>query len=221
MSGGRDSAGAAPESGPGWGDGEEWRLARAPLPPREPGDPQPFEPFTRLGSTRLYDSPWCGLRRDHIRTAPGREQDYHVFEVTNAVAVVPFLASGDLLMLWHHRHPSGRSQWELPAGRIQAHEEPRDAAARELLEETGHAAREIVALPGFFPTGGISAHYAHAFVALDCKEVAPLDLDPAERLSVHRVPRADVERRLLAGHYLDAFTALPLFHAFARHPRRG
>jgi 8-oxo-dGTP pyrophosphatase MutT (NUDIX family) len=196
--------------------GDEWRLARAPLPVREPGDPAAFEPFERLRSERLYDSPWCALRRDHIRTAPGREQDYHVFEVTNAVAVVPFLENGDVLMLWHHRHPSGRSQWELPAGRIQANEAPIDAAARELLEETGHRPRELVPLPGFFPTGGISAHFAHAFMAVGCERVAELSLDPAERLSVHVVPRAVVERRLHAGHYLDAFTALPLHYALAR-----
>ncbi|QDU85366.1 ADP-ribose pyrophosphatase [Planctomycetes bacterium Pla163] len=216
MSGGADDS---TPSGPGWGDGPEWDRARPHPVQREAGDPEPFEPFERIGSERVYDSPWCGLRRDFIRTAPGEEQDYHVFEVTNAVAVVPFLTSGDLLLLWHHRHPAGRSQWELPAGRIAANEAPADAAARELLEETGHRAGRIVALPGFFPTGGISAHYAHVFAALDCEPVEAPDLEPAERLSVHRVARSEVERRLLAGHYADAFTSLSLFYAFARYPR--
>ncbi|MEZ5977991.1 MAG: NUDIX hydrolase [Planctomycetota bacterium] len=200
--------------GPGWGDGPEWALSAPPDVVREPGDPAPFPSFEKVREERVYDSPWCGLRRDHIVVREGREQDYHVFEVTNAVAVVPFLPDGDLLLLWHHRHPANRTQWEVPAGRIHANEKPVDAAARELLEETGCRAREFVQLPGFFPTGGISAHYAHAFAALDCVKVAELDLDPAERLQVGRHTRAEVERRLRAGHYADAFTSLSLFYAF-------
>ena len=200
----------------GFATGPEWTPSAPPPVFRREGDPEPFEPFELLRSERLYDSPWCGLRRDHIRTAPDAEQDYHVFEVTNAIAVVPFLPNGDVLLLWHHRHPANRSQWEVPAGRIHADEDPIDAAARELLEETGCRAREIVPLPGYFPTGGVSAHYAHAFAALDCEQVAELELEPAERLSVHRVERSEVRARLVAGDYADAFTALSLFYAFAR-----
>lgn len=200
----------------GYATGPEWALAAPPPVTRRDGDPEAFTPFELLGSERVYDSPWCGLRRDFIRTAPDHEQDYHVFEVTNAVAVVPFLADGDLLLLWHHRHPAGRSQWEVPAGRIHENEAPLDAAARELLEETGCRARQLVPLPGFFPTGGVSAHYAHAFAALDCEQVEELDLEPAERLSVHRVARDEARARLVAGDYADAFTALSLFYAFAR-----
>lgn len=196
------------------GDGD-WTSAE-PQPHRgRADDPPPFEPFERTGSRRVYDSPWCGLRQDFIRLPDGHEQDYHVFEVSNAVAVVPIMADGRIAMVWQYRYPSGRSHWEVPAGRIHGGEDPALAAARELREEAGCEAERLVRLPGFFPTNGISAHYAHAFVALGCRRVGEPRLDAAERLVTRTFDRAEVERRLRAGVFADGFTALSLFYALA------
>jgi len=213
------SAGEGPahSGGPQTGDPDDldkdFALAQPPPMPREPDDPPDFPSFTTLERPRVYTSPWCGLRRDWIRLPNGAEQDYHIFEVTNAVAVVPVLPDGRILLLWQYRYPSGRSQWEVPAGRIHAHESPADAAARELLEETGHKARRLVPLPGWFPTGGISAHYAHAFLAEHCEEVSATQHDTSEQILVRAFPQAEVRRRLREGRFADAFTALSLFYA--------
>lgn len=172
--------------------------------------PAPFEPYVVDSSERIYDSYWCGLRRDQLRLPDGRLQEYHVFEIANAVAVVPLTKDGDVLMLAHYRHPAGTTGWETPAGRIHEGESPEDAARRELREETGYEAGRLVPLPGFHPTGGISAHYAHAFCALDCERVGELDLDDCERLRLERMPLAEAEALLDSGAIADAFTALPL-----------
>jgi len=58
------------------------------------GDPSPFPAFPVEDTARIYDSVWCGLRRDRIRLHDGSCQDYHVFEVPDAVVVVPLLADG-------------------------------------------------------------------------------------------------------------------------------
>ncbi len=194
----------------------DFAAAAPPPAPRRDGDPPDFPPFETLERRRVYESPWCALRRDWIRLPDGGEQDYHVFEVSNAVAVVPILPDGRVLLIWQYRYPSGRCQWELPAGRIHADEAPSVAAARELLEETGHAAQSLEPLPGFFPTGGISAHYAHAFLARGCREVAPVAHDGAEQILVRAFAREEVQQLLAEGAFADAFTALPLFYAFGR-----
>lgn len=200
------------------GDGD-WTSAE-PQPHRgRPNDPEPFEPFERTDSRRVYDSPWCGLRQDFIRLPDGHEQDYHVFEVTNAVSVVPVMEDGSIAMVWQYRYPSGRSHWEVPAGRIHGGEDPALAAARELREEAGCEAGELIRLPGFFPTNGISAHYAHAFLATGCRSVGELELDAAERLVLRTFERAEVEQRLRDGVFADGFTALSLFYALAHLDR--
>jgi len=182
------------------------------------GDPPPFPPFPLARSERVYDSYWCGLRRDQVQLRDGALQEYHVFEIHDAVAVVPVLPDGSIVMLWQYRHPLGRTHWEVPAGRVDAGETPAQAAARELLEETGYRAGRIVRLGAFHPTNGISPHRAELFAALDCTLVQAPEPGPCEQLSVHVKSAAEVRARLARGDFEDGFTALALFYYFACIP---
>ena len=194
-----------------WPDAPEGKAERA-MTDTPPGNPTPFEPFRVHESQRVYDSPWCGLRRDMVVLPNGALQEYHVFEISDAAVVVPVLADGSIVMVGQYRYPHGKTHWEVPAGRIGEGETPREAIERELLEETGYRAGRIEPLPGFYPTNGISAHFAHAFYALDCEHVADPRPDASEQLVV-RVHRPDQVRALLrAGMIEDGFTALSLLY---------
>jgi 8-oxo-dGTP pyrophosphatase MutT (NUDIX family) len=190
-------------------------MSREPARPAA-SDPPPFPPFPVARSERVYDSFWCGLRRDHVQLPNGDEQEYHVFEIHDAVAVVPVLPDGSLVMLWQYRYPHGKTHWEVPAGRVDEGESAAAAAERELLEETGYRAQRLVRLGGFYPTNGISPHHAELYAALDCERVRAPELGPCEQLSVHVVPESEVRARLARGDYEDGFTALALFYWFAR-----
>jgi 8-oxo-dGTP pyrophosphatase MutT (NUDIX family) len=184
------------------------------------GDPPPFPPFELARSDRVYDSYWCGLRRDHVVLPGGALQEYHVFEIHDAVAVVPVLPDGSIVMLWQFRHPHGKTHWEVPAGRVDEGESAAAAAERELLEETGYRPRRVVRLAEFYPTNGISPHRAELFAALDCERVRAPEPGPCEKLSVHVKSEEEVRRRLARGDFTDGFTALALFYYFAQ-VRRG
>ena len=180
-----------------------------------PDDPLPFAPFPVESTTRIYDSHWCGLRRDELRLDNGELQEYHVFEVAPAIVVVPVLPDGSIVLLWQYRHPHGESHWETPAGRIDDGETPASAAERELLEETGFRPGELKHVTRFYPTNGISPHHAHIFIATDCVRVREPTPSPSERISTHVLPESEVRARLLRGDFVDGFTSLALFYHLA------
>ena len=180
-------------------------------------DPDPVEPLEVAETERIYDSPWVGLRRDWLLLEEGARQEHHVIEISDAVVVLPLTTAGSIILVGQYRHPNGQTHWELPAGRLEESEDPEEGARRELLEETGHMAGTLQPLPGFYPTNGISAHYAHAFLATGCEEVAELNLDPAERITPRCFTRAEVVAHLDAGGFKDGFTAITLMYWLRLH----
>jgi len=184
-----------------------------------PSDPEPFSALEVESSQRLYDSHWCGLRRDMLVLPDGKPQEYHVFEVPNAICVVPVTRDGSIVMIGQYRYPHGKTHWEIPAGRIDRGEAIDAAALREVREETGFNAGRLEALHGFYPINGISDHYVHGFVALDCERDGDPRLDPSERLIVRTFSRAQVEALLDAGRIQDAFSAITLLYYLRRRER--
>ena len=94
-----------------------------------PADPPPFEPFQVERSVRIYDSRWCGLRRDEVVTERGARIEHHVVEIPDAVVVVPVTDEGRIVLIGQYRYPHGRTHWEIPAGRIAPGESPEEAVA--------------------------------------------------------------------------------------------
>lgn len=175
-----------------------------------PPNPPPFAPFALVRSERIYSSRWCGLRRDFLRLGDGSLQEYHVVEITDAVAVVPVLDDGSIVLIGQYRYPHGKTHWEIPAGRISADESPLECAARELEEETGYRSLDITSLPGFYPINGISAHYAHAFVAKSCVRDGTAQPEACEQILVQRFTREEVRALLRSGRIQDGFSLIPL-----------
>ena len=183
-----------------------------------PKNPDPFPPFGVHKRAHVYQSPWCNLRRDEVILPSGKLQEYHVFEIGPATVVVPVLKDGRVVMIGQYRYPHGKTHWELPAGRLNEGEDPETAAQRELLEETGYAPTRMQKLPGFYPTNGISDHYAHPYIAHDCEWIQKPELEDAEQITVQIFTRSEVEALLDNAQIEDAFAAITLMYWLRTKP---
>lgn len=95
----------------------------------------------RLGGRVLHEG-WLELRRDDVRLPDGGTATREYIQHPGAVAVVPILDDGRLVMVRQFRYPIGRTIVEFPAGKLDAGESTIACARRELAEETGFRARE-------------------------------------------------------------------------------
>lgn len=123
-------------------------------------------------------------------------------EWINVVALTAPSASGpgmELLLVEQFRHGIDASTLEIIGGVADRDEDPREAARRELLEETGHAAGSWVSLGSCLPNPAVQNNRCHLFLALDCRPVAALDLDPSEELRVWAASWAEAEQLLASG----------------------
>jgi 8-oxo-dGDP phosphatase len=82
-----------------------------------------------------------------------------------AAGVVPVGDDGRILLIDHYRFQTETRGWEIPAGKMESGETPVEAVRRELREETGHRAAEIIELGRYHPSNGSSNQVFHVFVA--------------------------------------------------------
>ncbi len=107
-----------------------------------------------LSSKIIYQGKIFGIRRDEVIEPSGVRATREVITHPGSVVVLPVLPDGRILMIRQYRHAARQYLWELVAGRIDAGESPRKAAARELIEETGYRARKFRIFLDVFPTPG-------------------------------------------------------------------
>ena len=99
----------------------------------------------------------------------------------SASIILPITKEGNVILVVQPRvfKPSTVGV-EIPAGYIEENEDPILSAARELEEETGYKAKEMVLLAKFFQDSGCSSAFNHCFLALDCEKVSEQHLDKDE-----------------------------------------
>jgi len=110
-----------------------------------------------------------------------------------------FTTAGELLIVEQHRHGPGRPTLEIIGGVCEPGEAPVETARRELREETGYGSSTWVDLGSCYPNPAFQDNRCHFFLALDCKPISRLDLDPTEELRVWAVPWSEWEDMMRTG----------------------
>ncbi len=146
----------------------------------------------RLASQELFKGRFLHAFRDTVRLPDGGEATREYVVHPGAVVVVPLLQGADgqlrIVLERQFRYPVGQVMVELPAGKLDAGEDPLVCGRRELLEETGYQAREWARAGQMHLAIAYSTEVIHIYFA--------------RGLSLG-------ERQLDAGEFLDVFSATP------------
>lgn len=105
------------------------------------------------------------VRTDKIRLPSGRLATRDVVYHPGAVAILPISDDGQILLVKQFRYATGEALIEVPAGTLEKGETPRQCAARELIEETGHRAKILRKLTECYAAPGYSSEIIHIFYA--------------------------------------------------------
>jgi ADP-ribose pyrophosphatase len=127
--------------------------------------------------TRL--SPWVTLVEKSVAFAAGRDPEvYHFLAQADYVGVLAVLPDGRIPLVRQYRPAVETFTWEFPAGTVDPGEAPAQAARRELLEEAGVEAGEMLPLGRFAPDTGRLDIGSHAFFTRGRQVRADVAVEP-------------------------------------------
>jgi len=162
----------------------------------------PPDSWPVAGTEEQFKNWLITVRTDKVRMPDSSHAERTVVTHIGAVAVLALDEQDRVLMIRQYRHPVARQLWEIPAGlRDVSGEALVDTARRELLEETGYAAREWHALIDSYASPGITSERIRIFLARGI-ETAQSDYQregEEKFLRTAWVPLAEAVQAALAG----------------------
>ena len=182
----------------------------------KPGE-SPGSEVGRVGSRVVHDGRIVHLSVDRVRFPDGSVGELEFIRHRGASAVVPLLDAEDasdptLVLVRQYRYAAGGFVYEIPAGIPSEGESWLDCARRELEEETGYVAGELLPLTRFFTTPGFTDEVIHLFAARALSK-GRVSRDKDEFMEVVELPFSQVMDLVRRGEVRDGKSLVGILFA--------
>ena len=168
----------------------------------------------KLSSRMVYDGKILHLHVDTVELPNGKQALREVADHPGGVAIVAIDQNDNVLTVKQYRYVFSRVLEEIPAGKLEPGEDPRDAALRELREETGASPERFTDLGPLIVSPGAYGEVLHLYLA-EGLSLGAQSPDEDEFLDVDRTPFDKMVRRVLDGELTDAKTVAGILKVYA------
>ena len=175
------------------------------------GEPSWLREGEGLADVTIEENWLFSLRRERFKSRrSGKIHDFFVIHLADAVNVVAVTPHHNVVLVRQFRAGSSRDSLESPGGLLDPGEDPCEAAARELLEETGYAGDPPTLLGSAYANSSILSSRIFNVVINNCQLVADPKLDPNEEVTVELAPVASIPRMIRDGRIDHALAVMGL-----------
>lgn len=118
-----------------------------------------------ISSDRVYTGKTISLRVDTVEIPNRGYKKREIVEHNGAVGIIAITRENKVVLVKQYRKAIEKELWEIPAGKIEPGENPKESAIRELKEETGYSAQSMKLLHKFYTSAGFSNQKIYIYLA--------------------------------------------------------
>ena len=163
----------------------------------------------------LADTPWFSMHKVGIDMAPGDRRDFYSIHYPRPAVGIVAMQDDKVLLIRHYRYLIDRVVWAVPSGGVDEEEDPREAALRELREETGWQAQRADEIIRYNPSYGSSDQLFITWLASDLTWVG-MDEDQDEVMETGWFTLEEISQLIARGEMPDGLSLVPLLHLMAQ-----
>ena len=165
-----------------------------------------------ISSDRIYTGKVISLKVDTVEIENKGYQKREIVEHQGAVAIVALTDDDKVVLIKQFRKPIEQVIWEIPAGKLEIGETPKECAIRELKEETGYSAKNIKLIHKFFTSSGFSNQKIYIFLATGLTK-GEHKFDEDEIIEKYEIDINEARNMIIKNEIEDAKTAIGILLA--------
>lgn len=166
----------------------------------------------QLETKRIFEGRVINVRVDKVELPDGRTAPREIVEHNGGVGVIPLTDDGEVFMVSQYRTAAKMAMIEIPAGKLEKGEDPLECGKRELIEETGYSASEMIPLGAYYATPGYCEEKLTIYLARGLQWQGQ-NLDDGEFLNVKKYKLDDLFDMVMNNEIYDCKTAIAILKA--------
>lgn len=165
-----------------------------------------------ISSDKIYTGRVISLRVDTVEVPQKGYKKREIVEHPGAVGIVALTDDNKIVLVKQFRKPIEKVIWEIPAGKLEIGESPKECAIRELKEETGYTAKDIKLIHKFFTSSGFSNQKIYIFLATNLIKGEP-NFDDDEFIDKYEIDINEAQNMVIKNEIEDAKTSIGILLA--------